>query len=132
MAKFRHPNIVRVMSVFEANNTAYMVMEYERGESFENMLKFKQVGGEQTLKNILLPLLDGLELAHDAEFILRQARFVLDAMKLRKWPHATYDALFAEYREADQLLEAARWAPLLLSWSPLPPAGLSAWPEPST
>ena len=74
LAKFRHPNIVRVMSVFEANNTAYMVMEYERGESFENLLKFKQVGGEQTLKNILLPLLDGLELVHDAGFIHRDIK----------------------------------------------------------
>ena len=74
LAKFRHPNIVRVMSVFEANNTAYMVMEYERGESFENMLKFKQVDGEQSLKNILLPLLDGLELVHDAGFIHRDIK----------------------------------------------------------
>ena len=39
---------------------------------------------------------------------LRRARFVLDAMKLRKWPQATFDALFAEYREAGQLLAAAR------------------------
>ena len=35
LARFRHPNIVRVVSVFEANNTAYMVMEYERGESLD-------------------------------------------------------------------------------------------------
>jgi serine/threonine protein kinase len=74
LAKFRHPNIVRVMSVFEANNTAYMVMEYEHGESFENMLKFKQVSGEQALKNILLALLDGLELVHDAGFIHRDIK----------------------------------------------------------
>jgi hypothetical protein len=74
LAKFRHPNIVRVMSVFEANNTAYMVMEYERGESFENMLKFKQVSGEPTLKRILLALLDGLELVHDAGFIHRDIK----------------------------------------------------------
>jgi serine/threonine protein kinase len=74
LAKFRHPNIVRVMSVFEANNTAYMVMEYERGESFENMLKFKQVRGEQDLKRILLALLDGLELVHDSGFIHRDIK----------------------------------------------------------
>jgi hypothetical protein len=74
LAKFRHANIVRVMSVFEANNTAYMVMEYERGESFENLLKFKQVSGEQTLKSILLALLDGLELVHDAGFIHRDIK----------------------------------------------------------
>jgi hypothetical protein len=74
LAKFRHPNIVRVMSVFEANNTAYMVMEYERGESFENLLRFKQVNGEAALKNILLALLDGLELVHASGFIHRDIK----------------------------------------------------------
>ncbi|TFH51232.1 MAG: serine/threonine protein kinase [Lysobacterales bacterium] len=74
LAKFRHPNIVCVMSVFEANNTAYMVMEYERGESFENLLKFKQVNGEAALKNILLALLDGLELVHASGFIHRDIK----------------------------------------------------------
>jgi hypothetical protein len=29
-------------------------------------------------------------------------------MKLRKWPQAIFNALFAEYREVDQLLAAAR------------------------
>lgn len=74
LAKFRHPNIVRVTSVFEANNTAYMVMEYERGESFENLLKFKQISGEAALKKILLELLEGLELVHDAGFIHRDIK----------------------------------------------------------
>ncbi len=31
LARFRHPNIVTVHSLFEANNTAYMVMAYEQG-----------------------------------------------------------------------------------------------------
>jgi hypothetical protein len=39
---------------------------------------------------------------------LRQARFVLDAMKLRKWPQASYNALFAEYRDANQLMATSR------------------------
>jgi hypothetical protein len=39
---------------------------------------------------------------------LGQARYVLDAMKLRKWPQITLDTLFTEYRQADQLLAAAR------------------------
>jgi hypothetical protein len=39
---------------------------------------------------------------------LRQARFVLDAMKLRKWPQAAYDALFTQYRATGRLLAMAR------------------------
>lgn len=32
LATFRHPNIVRVARFFEANSTAYMVLEFEDGE----------------------------------------------------------------------------------------------------
>ena len=39
---------------------------------------------------------------------LKQARYVLDAMKLRRWPRDRYDALFQEYREAGRVLAAAR------------------------
>lgn len=33
LARFRHPNIVRVARLFEANNTAYMVLDFEQGPS---------------------------------------------------------------------------------------------------
>jgi hypothetical protein len=39
---------------------------------------------------------------------LKQARYVLDAMKLRKWPGDRYDLLFQDYREAGRVLAAAR------------------------
>lgn len=74
LAKFRHPNVVRVMSVFEANSTAYMVMEYERGESLEKMLKAKKITGEAKLRALIMPLLDGLKVVHDAGFIHRDIK----------------------------------------------------------
>ena len=74
LAKFRHPNIVRVLSVFEANRTAYMVMEYERGESLENALRAGRVTGEERLLEIFLPLLDGLRMVHEAGFIHRDIK----------------------------------------------------------
>jgi len=36
LARFRHPSIVRVSRVFEAHSTAYMVMDFEQGASFES------------------------------------------------------------------------------------------------
>src|SRR5262252_3397055 len=38
LARFEHPSIVRVTHAFEANSTAYMVMRFEEGQSFENWL----------------------------------------------------------------------------------------------
>ena len=38
LARLEHPSIVRVLRVFEANSTAYMVMHFEDGHSFETWL----------------------------------------------------------------------------------------------
>ena len=74
LAKFKHPAIVRVLSVFEENNTAYMVMEYERGESFQQVIDQRKDFSEQELLRILGPLLDGLELIHENGFIHRDIK----------------------------------------------------------
>src|SRR3970040_1105476 len=39
LARFKHPNIVRVLRFLEANGTAYMVMEYEEGQSLADYLR---------------------------------------------------------------------------------------------
>ncbi len=38
IAKFDHPNIIRIFAAFEENNTAYYVMEYIEGESLSTMV----------------------------------------------------------------------------------------------
>ena len=74
LAKFKHHNIVQVMSVFELNNTAYMVMKYEQGEELSLLYKRKKRFSEQELLDIFLPILDGLKLVHDAGFIHRDIK----------------------------------------------------------
>lgn len=71
LARFDHPNIVRVMSIFEARNTAYMAMQYEDGENLRDILDRRKTLSEAELLQILLPLLDGLALVHAAGFIHR-------------------------------------------------------------
>src|SRR6476620_2311696 len=39
LARFRHPSVVQVTRMFEANSTAYMVMVFEVGQTFETWLK---------------------------------------------------------------------------------------------
>ena len=74
LTKFEHPNLVRVFNVFEANNTAYMVMNYEIGESLHQILKRKKSLGEDELTSIMLPLMSGLEKMHEKGFIHRDIK----------------------------------------------------------
>jgi serine/threonine protein kinase len=74
LARFDHPNIVRVLSVFEINNTAYMVMRFEEGENLAALLERRRTLPEEDLRRIVLPILDGLALVHDAGFIHRDIK----------------------------------------------------------
>jgi hypothetical protein len=63
---------VRVTRVFEANSTAYMVMRFERGRSFEAWLKeLGRPPTQQELDAIVAKLLDALEAMHAANFLHR-------------------------------------------------------------
>jgi len=74
LAQFRHPNIVRVYSVFEANGTAYMVMEYERGDSLHAAIQQGMVAGEAHALALLMALMEGLTLMHQSGFIHRDIK----------------------------------------------------------
>jgi len=74
IAQFQHPNIVRVRSVFEANNTAYMVMDYELGESLHEILMRRKTLNEEDVNNIISPIIDGIKIVHAAGFIHRDIK----------------------------------------------------------
>jgi serine/threonine protein kinase len=74
LAKFNHKNIVRVLRFFEANGTAYMVMEYQKGKNFADYLKEKHILTEKELLNIVQPLLYGLKEVHKAGFLHRDIK----------------------------------------------------------
>jgi serine/threonine protein kinase len=72
LARFDHPNIVRVHRYFHANNTAYMVLHFEEGGSFKAWLKrLKRAPRQGELDTLIAPLLDALETIHDADFLHR-------------------------------------------------------------
>jgi serine/threonine protein kinase/TPR repeat protein len=74
LARFDHQNIVHVHSVFEFNNTAYMVMRFESGVTLAALLDRRGTLPEDDLLRIILPVLDGLELVHNAGFIHRDVK----------------------------------------------------------
>ncbi|MGW8248388.1 MAG: serine/threonine protein kinase, partial [Acidiferrobacterales bacterium] len=70
LAQFKHNNIVRVLRFMEANGTAYMVMEYEPGQSLAAQLE----AGDGTLTDakllqVFIPILNGLQAMHEAGLV---------------------------------------------------------------
>ncbi len=74
LARFKHPSIVKVYMVFDENNTAYMVMEYEQGEALSQLFKRRELTSESELLEIIVPLLEGLEIVHTAHVIHRDIK----------------------------------------------------------
>src|SRR5688572_1365136 len=74
LASFRHPNIIRVMRFFEANGTAYMVMEYVEGAPLPDWLKTRRPLVEGQVVAIAGPLLEGLEVIHAAGYMHRDVK----------------------------------------------------------
>jgi hypothetical protein len=72
---FRHPNIVPVFRAFKENGTAYMVMEYQKGQSLAELFrKHRTEFTEEDLLNFVLPLLDGLAVVHKAGYLHRDLK----------------------------------------------------------
>ncbi|HSH88494.1 MAG TPA: protein kinase [Ramlibacter sp.] len=74
LATFRHPNIVRVLRYFRENGTAYIVMEYESGQSLKRWVPQNAPLSQRSLLSIIYPLLDGLEAVHKTGFLHRDIK----------------------------------------------------------
>ncbi len=74
LARFEHPNIVRVHNVFEHKLTAYMVMQHEEGEGLDRLLREVSRLDEAQLKTWLPGLLDGLETIHAQGYVHRDIK----------------------------------------------------------
>ncbi len=65
LAKIDHKNIVRVTNFFRENNTVYMVMQYERGQSLqEYILSQQEPVNEKFVRRVFSELLNGLREVH--------------------------------------------------------------------
>ena len=65
IAHLEHPNVVRVLDFFRANDTVYLVMRYERGRSLHDHIRNRRGPVEEIwLRNTFAQLLDGLREVH--------------------------------------------------------------------
>ena len=74
LVRFDHPNIVRVFRYFQANGTGYLVMQYVDGDSLEAILTRAGTLTESEIREILDPILSGLDQVHAAGFLHRDIK----------------------------------------------------------
>lgn len=65
LAKINHPNVVRVINFFRANETVYMVMRYERGKTLQDEIQSrKRTVKESFIRRVFAQMLNGLREVH--------------------------------------------------------------------
>lgn len=75
VAKLDHPNIVRVRNFFNANSTAYLVMDYYEGMSLGDYLSSVRNKLEPELAVPLVkPILEGLQYVHERGLVHRDLK----------------------------------------------------------
>jgi len=65
LAKLSHPNVIRVLNFFRANDTVYMVMEYEHGRTLQEFIhKHQGHISERFIRGVFTRMLNGLREVH--------------------------------------------------------------------
>ncbi|MFO0990127.1 MAG: protein kinase [Alphaproteobacteria bacterium] len=74
LLSLRHPNIVPSLNYFEANGTAYLVMEYQDGQTLSQITAGATTLEESEVREFLGALLDGVEAVHKAGLLHRDIK----------------------------------------------------------
>lgn len=65
LARMSHPNVIRVLNFFRANDTVYMVMEYEHGRTLQEFIQKHQGHiSERFIRGLFTRMLNGLREVH--------------------------------------------------------------------
>ena len=74
VARFDHPNIVRIHRFFEQNGTGYIVMEFIEGPTLDSILAEKGTLNEVEIRAWLWPIMEGLKTVHAAGYLHRDVK----------------------------------------------------------
>jgi serine/threonine protein kinase len=70
LAGLSHPNVVRVLNFFRANETVYMVMRYERGRTLQEHIQARRGAiKENFIRRVFTLLLNGLREVHSNKLL---------------------------------------------------------------
>jgi serine/threonine protein kinase len=70
LATLAHPNVVRVLNFFRANETVYLVMRYERGRTLQEHIHARRGTLKETwIRNTFASLLNGLREVHSNKLL---------------------------------------------------------------
>jgi len=70
LAGLSHPNVVRVLNFFRANETVYMVMRYERGRTLQEHIQARRGRlKERFIRHVFTQLLNGLREVHSNKLL---------------------------------------------------------------
>jgi len=73
LSRFDHISIVKVLNLFEANETAYFVMDFYDGQTLEDYINQhpnKQYTQDEIL-SVMMPIIEGLKAVHEQGFLHR-------------------------------------------------------------
>jgi formylglycine-generating enzyme required for sulfatase activity len=74
LAQVNHPGVVRVRDFFEANGTAYIVMDYEDGEPLSQTLQREKTLSEDRVRRLLHDVLPALGAVHAQGYLHRDIK----------------------------------------------------------
>jgi len=74
LAQFQHPSIVKVFSLFEENNTAYMVMEFLKGKTLLKMVEESGPLEERLIVQLIEQVAGALGVVHQANVLHRDVK----------------------------------------------------------
>jgi serine/threonine protein kinase len=70
LSRLAHPNVVRVLNFFRANETVYMVMRYERGRTLQEHIQARRGEiKENFIRHVFTQLLNGLREVHSNKLL---------------------------------------------------------------
>lgn len=70
LARLSHPNVIRVLNFFRANDTVYMVMEYEHGRTLQEFIQKHQGHiSERFIRGVFTRMLNGLREVHSHKLL---------------------------------------------------------------